>query len=72
MNRSTEVYSIFSQIDGVVATMMVEEGKATKIEQDMIPPTALYNEQGQKAQFAIVIPRLHLREYERRVRDLYK
>jgi hypothetical protein len=49
---------------------MVAEGKATKIAQDMIPPTALFDEQGRKAMFAIVLPNQHLGEYERRVRDL--
>lgn len=59
MARKTEIYSIFGQIDAVVAAAMVAEGKATKIEQDV------------KAQFAIVLPRAHLAEYERRVHQLY-
>jgi hypothetical protein len=70
MRSKSEFYSIFGQIDGVVAEAMVAEGKATKIAQDMIPPTALFDEQGRKAMFAIVLPNEHLGEYERRVRDL--
>jgi hypothetical protein len=71
-HSKTEIYSIFGQIDGVVAQMMVDEGKATKIAQEMIPPTVLYDETGmQKAKFAIALPRAYLGEYERRVRDLY-
>lgn len=70
MRNKTEIFSIFGQIDGVVAEMMVEEGTATKIEQAMIPPSALFDEAGRKAQFAIVLPISRLSEYERRVRDL--
>lgn len=70
MKGKTEIYSIFGQIDCVIAQAMVDEGKATKIEQTMIPPTALFDDAGRKAQFAIVLPRAHLAEYEERVRNL--
>lgn len=69
--RSTEIYSIFGQIDSVIAQAMVDEGKANKIEQAMIPPTALFDDKGNKAFFAIVLPTEHLAEYHRRVKDLY-
>lgn len=71
MKKRSEIYSIFGQIDGVIADALVTEGKANKIEQEMIPPTALYDEQGRKALFAIVLPTEHLGEYHRCVRDLY-
>ena len=71
MHKKSEIYSIFGQIDGVVADAMATEGKVTKIEQEMIPPTALYDEKGRKAQFAIVLPTEYLGEYHKRVRDLY-
>ena len=70
MPKQTKIYSVFGQIDGVVAEMMVSEGKATKIEQDMIPVTALFDEQDRKAMFAIILPHTYLAEYEHRVRDL--
>lgn len=70
MKGKSEIYSIFGQVDAVIAQAMVDEGKASKIEQEMIPPTALYDEAGRKAVFAIVLPRSSLAEYERRVRDL--
>ena len=70
MPRQTDIFSIFSQIDSVVAEAMVAEGKANKIEQNFIPPTVLFDEHGRKAMFAIVLPREHLAEYERRVLDL--
>ena len=69
--KKSEIYSIFGQIDGVVADAMCSEGKATKIEQRMIPATALYDDKGRKAQFAIVLPHEHLGECNRRVSDLY-
>lgn len=70
MRSKTEIYSIFGQIDAVIAEAMVAEGKATKIEQSMIPPTALYDERGRKASFAIVLPIKLLGEFNRRVLEL--
>ena len=70
MRKTSEIYSIFGQIDGVIAEAMVAEGKATKIEQKMIPPTALYDDRGRLAMFAIVLPTKYLGEYEDRVRNL--
>jgi hypothetical protein len=70
MRRQTEIYSIFGQIEGVVADLMVQEGKARKIERALIPPTVRYDDQGNSALFAIVISRGHVAEYERRVADL--
>lgn len=66
----TDIYSIFGQIESVIADAMVAEKKANRIEQEMIPPTALFDDNGRKAMFAIVLPRAHLAEFERRVRDL--
>lgn len=68
--RGTEIYSIFGQIDSVVAMAMAEEGKIRRIEQNMIPPTALYDDQGRKAFFAIVMPDEYAREYLERVEAL--
>jgi hypothetical protein len=74
----TEIFSIFGQMDAVVAQAMVDEGKATKIEKDLIPEEVRFTPVGEpgdirlrEAQFAIALPRAHLAEYERRVRDLY-
>lgn len=66
----TEIYSIFGQIDGVVAETMVKEGKASKIEADMIPPSAMFDDAGRKAMFAIVLPTNLLGEFNRRAREL--
>lgn len=70
MRHKSEIFSIFGQIDAVIAEAMIAEGKATKIEQDMIPASVLYDETGRKAAFAMVIDVKMLGEYHRRVRDL--
>lgn len=46
MKRTTSIYSIFGQIDAVVAETMAAEGKVRRIETNMIPPTALFDDQG--------------------------
>jgi len=66
----TEVYSIFGQIDAVVAQQMVDEGKFNRIEPDTIPYTAMFDEAGRKAVFAVVVPRIYLSEFNKRIRDL--
>lgn len=51
----TEIFSVFGQIEGVVADAMAEEGKVTKIAQEHIPPTALFDDKGRKAHCALVM-----------------
>lgn len=70
MKKQTEIYSIFGQIESVVAQAMVDEGVVNKIRQEDIPPTALFNEKGEKAYFAIVMPTPYLAEFNRRVAEL--
>jgi alkylation response protein AidB-like acyl-CoA dehydrogenase len=70
MKRRTEIYSIFGQIDAVVAEEMAAEGKVRRIEQNMIPPTALFDDQGRKAVFAIVMPDEYAGEFMDRVEKL--
>lgn len=66
----TQIYSIFGQIDSVVAQAMASEGKLRRIEPDMIPPTALYDDNGRKAFFAIVMSDEYASEYMDRVAAL--
>ena len=68
--RKTDIFSIFGQIDSVIAEAMVKEGKANKIEQKFIPPTALFDDNGKKAEFAIVLPSEYVPEFYRRVWEL--
>lgn len=71
MKRTTQIYSIFGQIDGVVAEAMASEGKVRRIERDMIPPTARFDEAtGREALFAIVMSDEYLMEYNDRVNKL--
>jgi hypothetical protein len=70
MRKQTEIWSIFSQIEEVVAQAMVDEGVVNKIRPEDIPPTALYNDRGEKAKFAIVIQYPLIQEFNRRVADL--
>lgn len=68
---ATETFSIFGQIDAVVAQAMVDEGKLVKIWPDDIPATAAVHEDGRHARFAVVVPREHRTEFETRIKDLY-
>ena len=70
MKRTTEIYSIFGQIDSVIAAAMAAEGKVRRIEKDMIPPTARFNDAGQEAFFAIIMPNDYMGEYMDRVTAL--
>ncbi len=67
MKKQTEIWSIFGQIEEVVARAMYEEGVVNMIRQEDIPSTARFNERGDIAKFAIVIPRPLFVEFERRV-----
>lgn len=66
----TNIYSIFGQVDSVIAQAMVDEGKARKIPQDYIPLSALYDARGRKVLFAISMGDEYLPEYIERVRRL--
>lgn len=67
----TEIYSVFGQIEGVVADAMAAEGKVHKIEQAAIPPTALFDDKGRKAHCALIMNRQEAAEFDRRVASLY-
>ena len=69
-NKCAEVFSIFGQIEAVVAESMIDEGKFNRIEATGIPSTALVNEHGQRAQFAVVVPSQYLGEFNRRISEL--
>lgn len=72
MRKQTKIFSIFGQIEKVVADAMIEEsgGRLKRIEPDMIPATALYNEQDQRAHYAIVLSNEEALTFDRRVRQL--
>lgn len=68
--QSAKFFSIFGQIETVAANIMIERGKAHLIEQSMIPETALYNKDGQKARFAVRINPGDVGEFEKLIADL--
>lgn len=68
--KPTEVWSIYGQIETMVARAMVEEGKFNQIPYLTIPPSQHYNEQGQKIQLAVVVPQEHIYEFIERVANL--
>lgn len=66
----TEIFSVFGQIEGVIADTMAAEGKVHKIAPDMIPASALYDDKGRKAHCALVMNRQESAEFDRRVAAL--
>ena len=65
-----EIFSIFGQIDAVVANAMIDEGKLVRIEPRLIPLTALVDRLGRQARFAVVVPQKFVREFHRRIDEL--
>jgi len=63
MKKGTQIYSIFGEIEAIVATDM----GFRRIPLWDVPPTVRFNQFGQQAVFAVVIPNEMLAEYERRV-----
>jgi hypothetical protein len=70
MRRKTEIFSIFGQIEAVVAEGMIEQYGLHRIDAKDIPETAAFNEAGQTARFAVVIPAERRTEFERRITEL--
>ena len=70
MKRKTEIFSIFGQIEAVVAEMMIAQYGLYRIDAKDIPETAAINDEGRVAQFAVVIPSERRAEFERRIREL--
>jgi hypothetical protein len=78
MRKQNQIISIFGQIDEVVARQMIDEGKCwlfaptPLVSLDDIPESTSVNERGDKVRLVIALPPRHLREFERRVRDLHQ
>lgn len=66
-----KVYSIFGQINSIVADAMIKEGWVTGvIKGDAIPESVRYNEHGERAHCALVLSKGQSAEFDRRVREL--
>lgn len=68
--RKTQIFSIFGQCEAAAAQTMIDKYGLHKIEQSEIPPTALFNDAGTKAVFAVVMPAKHLLEFSKLCADL--
>lgn len=55
-SRSTQIFSIFGQCEAAAAEYMIEKHGCYKIEFKDIPASAAFNEQGQPAKFAVMVP----------------
>jgi hypothetical protein len=68
--QQSEVYSIFGQIEAVVAEAMISEDKANRIELENIPVTVLMNDKGETAKFAVCVRGVYVQEFNERVARL--
>ena len=68
--KSTNIISVFGQIEGVVADAMVQEHGIFRIEPKDIPPSVRWDGQGQLAHCALVLTPEREREFDQRVAAL--
>lgn len=64
-------YSIFGQIEEVVAQEMIQEGKVRRLPSDMPGMPNEFNKDGQRLRLLVSVPRQFIGEFERRVAELY-
>lgn len=69
--NTMEIYSVFGQIESVAANIMIERGEATRIDADEIPESAMLNKIGQRAQFAVMMPKSSVLRFNKLIADLY-
>lgn len=68
---SMQTFSIFGVCEATAAEIMLKDGRATrKIPVDEIPESALYNQFGNKALFAIMVPGERVPEFEKLCEEL--
>lgn len=71
MRDKTTIFSIFGQIEAVVAENMIVSGEAVKIPQEHIPESALFNAKGERAKFAVSMSTRKVHKFEERISQLY-
>jgi hypothetical protein len=70
MGKKTCIFSVFGQIESVVADAMAEEGLAHRIDRKHIPASVRWNKEGALAHCALVLtPEMEL-VFDERVRSL--
>lgn len=67
---TTEIFSVFGQIESVAAEIMIEKGEATRIDAAEIPESAAFNNLGHPARFAVMMPRSRVRRFETLIAEL--
>lgn len=68
--KSTEIFSVFGQCEAVAAEMMIKEGKVTHIPPEQIPLAVAFNDMGQTARFAVMVPARYVPEFNRRCAEM--
>lgn len=67
----SQVFSIFGLCEATAAEIMLKDGRATrKIPVDEIPDSALYNQFGNKALFAVMVPGEQVPAFEKLCKEL--
>jgi hypothetical protein len=66
----TETFSVFGQIEAVIAEAMIEKYGLYRIPAADIPASVAVNDAGTRARFAVVMPTNLLPEFNRRVAEL--
>lgn len=68
---SMQTFSVFGVCEATAAEIMLKDGRATrKIPVDEIPESALYNQFGNKALFAVMVPGERVPEFEKLCKEL--
>ena len=65
--RRTQIWSIYGQIDEIVARAMVKERKFNQVPKEGIPESQLFDGDGNPLKLAVVVPTQYVAEYEERV-----
>jgi len=68
--NSTEIFSIYGQIEEAAANYMVKRHQLTKIPPKLCPPEIQVSPFGLELKFALVIPSKLLGEFEETIRNL--
>lgn len=65
-----EIFSVFGQCEAVAAEILIDKGKARRIDASEIPFEVSRNEMGVKARFAVMVPGEHVAEFNKLCADL--
>lgn len=66
----TEIYSIYGQIEEVVANMMIQEGKITRIPREQVPASQSVSATGVPVKFAVIVSPRYNHEFNERIANL--